>query len=148
MPSLLSRRRLLQRLLAGTGLAVVAGCGTILHPERKGQPAGPLDWKIVALDAIGLCLFFVPGVIAFAVDFNNGSIYLPTERPQTSARTRPAAQFLSVQVPSAGLSLAAIEQAVSEKTGREVRLIPGRFRTGRLKRLRDFWKVRDKIAAG
>ena len=29
------------------------------------------------LDAVGLLFFFVPGVIAFAVDFSNGTIYLP-----------------------------------------------------------------------
>jgi len=32
---------------------------------------------VVALDAIGLLFFFVPGVIAFAVDFVTGAIYLP-----------------------------------------------------------------------
>jgi len=55
----------------------LAACGTVMHPERKGQQAGRLDTSIVALDAIGLLFFFVPGIIAFAVDFNNGTIYLP-----------------------------------------------------------------------
>jgi len=52
-------------------------CGTIMYPERKGQRAGRLDPAIVVLDAIGLLFFIIPGVIAFAVDFNNGTIYLP-----------------------------------------------------------------------
>lgn len=55
----------------------LTACGTILYPERKGQRAGRLDPAIVVLDAIGLLFFIIPGVIAFAVDFNNGSIYLP-----------------------------------------------------------------------
>lgn len=55
----------------------LSGCGTILKPERKGQRSGQLDAGIVALNAIGLLFFLVPGVIAFAVDFNNGTIYLP-----------------------------------------------------------------------
>ncbi|WP_025564892.1 hypothetical protein [Psychromonas sp. SP041] len=55
----------------------LSGCGTILKPERKGQRSGQLDVGIVALNAIGLLFFLVPGVIAFAVDFNNGTIYLP-----------------------------------------------------------------------
>ena len=55
----------------------LSGCGTILKPERKGQSSGQLDVGIVALNAIGLLFFLVPGVIAFAVDFNNGTIYLP-----------------------------------------------------------------------
>lgn len=54
----------------------LSSCGVILHPERKGQRAGRLDPAIVVLDAVGLLLFFVPGVVAFAVDFATGTIYL------------------------------------------------------------------------
>jgi len=53
------------------------GCGTILYPERKGQLSGRIDPSIAVLDGLGLLLFLIPGVIAFAVDFNNGTIYLP-----------------------------------------------------------------------
>lgn len=73
----LSRRQ----LLAGTGLTLAAAslsaCGTIMYPERKGQIDGKLDSTVVILNGIGLLLFLVPGVIAFAVDFSNGTIYLP-----------------------------------------------------------------------
>lgn len=58
-------------------LLQLCACGTILHPERKGQAAGQIDIKIALFDAIGLLFFFIPGVIAFAVDFHNGTIYLP-----------------------------------------------------------------------
>ena len=51
-----------------------------MHPERKGQRPGKLDWTVVGLNAVGLLLFFVPGVIAFAVDFATGAIYLPHNR--------------------------------------------------------------------
>ncbi len=54
-----------------------AACGTILHPERRGQRGGRLDVGIVILDAVGLLFFIIPGVISFAVDFTNGTIYLP-----------------------------------------------------------------------
>src|SRR5687767_12449428 len=61
-------------------LGPTAGCGTILHTERCGQPhSRDLDWTIVALDGLGLLLFFVPGVVAFVVDFCTGAIYLPLE---------------------------------------------------------------------
>jgi hypothetical protein len=53
------------------------GCGTLLYPERRGQPAGKFDADIVILDAVGLLFFFVPGVVAFAVDLATGAIYLP-----------------------------------------------------------------------
>ena len=53
------------------------GCGTILYPERKGQKSGNIDVGVAILDGIGLLLFIIPGVIAFAVDFYDGTIYLP-----------------------------------------------------------------------
>ncbi|MGI9472914.1 MAG: hypothetical protein ACR2NZ_15345 [Rubripirellula sp.] len=54
------------------------GCGTILHHERIHEPhSRDIDWKIAALDGLGLALFFVPGVVAFVVDFYTGAIYLP-----------------------------------------------------------------------
>lgn len=69
--------RALGSLLGAMLVLQSVGCGTILHPERKGQQAGKIDVAVAALDAIGLLFFIVPGVIAFAVDFNNGTIYLP-----------------------------------------------------------------------
>ncbi|AEF54322.1 hypothetical protein Mar181_1275 [Marinomonas posidonica IVIA-Po-181] len=54
----------------------LAACGTILYPERRGQSHGAIDPGVVALNAVGLILFFVPGVVAFGVDFVTGSIYL------------------------------------------------------------------------
>ena len=72
-----SRRRLL--MLAGTtALAAPLGaCGTLLYPERRGQTGGRLDTAVVLLDGLGLLVFLVPGLIAFAVDFGSGAIYLP-----------------------------------------------------------------------
>ena len=56
----------------------LAGCGTILYPRRIGQrPTDRVDVAVVALDAVGLIFFLVPGVIAFAVDYNNRTLYLP-----------------------------------------------------------------------
>jgi len=53
------------------------GCGTLLYPERQGQSPGRIDTSVLILDGIGLLFFVVPGLIAFAVDFSNGTIYLP-----------------------------------------------------------------------
>ncbi|QRV23628.1 polyribonucleotide nucleotidyltransferase [Marinomonas foliarum] len=55
----------------------VTACGTLLYPERRGQTNGQIDIGVAALDAIGLLFFFVPGVVAFGVDFVTGAIYLP-----------------------------------------------------------------------
>ncbi len=66
--------------LAGTAVCGFPGCGTIFFSERNGRPhSNNIDWKIAALDGLGLILFFVPGVIAFVVDFSTGAIYLPGE---------------------------------------------------------------------
>lgn len=66
----------------GIGLTAIltiqlSGCGVLLHPERKGQRGGQVDPAIAVLDAAGLLLFVVPGLIAFGVDLYYGTIYLP-----------------------------------------------------------------------
>lgn len=58
----------------------LTGCGLILHPERKGHMGGEVDPTIAILDGIGLLLFLIPGIVAFAVDFSTGTIYLPYGR--------------------------------------------------------------------
>lgn len=57
--------------------ASLAGCGTLFYPERKGQLQGRIDPGVAIADGLGLLLFIVPGVIAYAVDFSNNTIYLP-----------------------------------------------------------------------
>src|SRR4030067_3820528 len=69
--------KVLKMLIGAARIAQSAGCGTIMYPERRGQKAGKIDVAVAALDAVGLLFFIIPGVIAFAVDFNNGTIYLP-----------------------------------------------------------------------
>ena len=65
---------------AASTACCVTGCGTLLHSERRNQPhSNQIDWGIVALDSLGLLLFFIPGIVAFAVDFSTGTIYLPFE---------------------------------------------------------------------
>ncbi|MBD3652896.1 hypothetical protein [Kangiella sp.] len=70
-------KKLISYLVIAVFLFNASGCGTILHPERKGQVDGRIDPSIAVLDGLGLLLFLIPGIIAFAVDFNNGTIYLP-----------------------------------------------------------------------
>ena len=113
----------------GASLALqLASCGTILHPERRGQPGGGrLDPAIVALDAVGLILFFIPGVIAFAVDFSNGTIYLPPEYSAVDAE-----RVRTVRLSPDELTPERLEQLVAEQTGRRIRLEPGAYRATRV----------------
>lgn len=70
-------RRVSRAGLVALLLVSLVGCGTILYPERSGQGRGRLDATVVLLDGAGCFLFLVPGLIAFAVDFATGAIYLP-----------------------------------------------------------------------
>lgn len=121
------------------------GCGTVLHPERRGQPAGPLDWKIVALDGIGLLLFFVPGVIAFAVDFSTGAIYLPAGG-YSEKRSSRQNSLVTRRIPKESLTVAQVEQIVTNHVGEPIRLRSGTFQTEPLDRIEGFWPAVDKLA--
>ena len=66
-------------LCAALGLQV-AGCGTLLYPERRGQAAGRIDTGVVVMDGLWCLLFIIPGVVAFIVDFGNNTIYEPGGR--------------------------------------------------------------------
>lgn len=88
------RRRQFFRYACGQTAMVVTvcsmtGCGTVFYPERQHRShSGQIDWKIAALNGLGLVLFFVPGVIAFAVDFYTGAIYLPSGHANSGQGTR------------------------------------------------------------
>lgn len=72
--------RLIGGALVVSLLAQLTACGSIFYPDRRGQiqGSGRMDPAIVVLDAVGLLFYIIPGVIAFAVDFATGAIYLPS----------------------------------------------------------------------
>lgn len=131
----------------------LTGCGTIMYPERKGQKSGRIDAGVAVLDGIGLLLFIIPGVIAFAVDFNNGTIYLPGTR--TSALNKN--DIKQVKFDPAHTSRADIERIIQEQTGTTVRFDQPDMRITKLKSSDDmvaqfvqvFSRMRDdRIALG
>lgn len=71
-----TRRRHLQALLGGCGVAALSGCATILHPERKGNYKGRIAVGSLILDLLWFIPGLIPGVIALVVDFSSGAIYL------------------------------------------------------------------------
>lgn len=144
MSLLIVRRRFLSVLLSGAA-TVLGGCGTILYPERRGQPHGRLDWGVVALDGLGLVLFFLPGVIAFAVDFATGAIYLPPE--QYGLGEHPGGKLDEVRIPRQELTRERIEQVASSRAPQPVRLVPGEYRSQELRSLDDFWSAQTALAA-
>jgi len=122
--------------LAASLALSLTSCGTLLYPERRGQPIGRLDLGVVALDGVGLLLFFVPGVVAFAVDFATGAIFLPSG----SALADPpgGTDLCQVRVDPAELTPRRLEAVVSERTGQAVSLRPGEYRAIRLQHLDEF----------
>jgi len=91
----MKRRHFMSVMLSHSGLGAAflaaTGCGTLMHPERRNQRhSNQIDWKVVALNGLGLLLFFIPGVIAFAVDFYTGAIYLPARHGHAANLESPA----------------------------------------------------------
>ncbi len=129
------RKRFLVKSLIILLVITTASCGTLMYPERRGQTAGRLDAGVVALDAVGLLLFFVPGVVAFAVDFATGTIYLPPERMVI------VPSYLSLQtieVNPAELTPQRLEAIVGERLGQQIHLEPGSYRAAHIGQIQDF----------
>ena len=110
------------------------GCGTLMYPERRGQRGGHLDVGVTVLDAIGLLFFIIPGVIAFAVDFSNGTIYLPEHRVLSSLNIK---DFKEVKFDPKHYSLASIEKIIKNETGCTVKLDQENIRISKLKSVND-----------
>ncbi len=113
----------------------LAGCGTLLYPERRGQVAGRVDVGIVILDAIGLLFFIIPGAIAFAIDFSNGCIYMPARplRPVVMSK----ADLKEIRFDPKHTTLAQLEKIIKDQTGYAVKLTRGDVRVTRLRSTRD-----------
>ena len=120
-------------LVCAVLIAQLVGCGTILYPERKGQKSGRIDMGVALLDGVGLLLFLIPGVIAFAVDFNNGTIYLPG----TSRSSLDLKNIKQVKFDPKHNSLAGIERIIKEQTGYAVKLGQSNMRIVKLKSTND-----------
>lgn len=106
-------RRALTGLVLGVSITALVGCGTVFHPERKGQMSGRIDPVVAIANGVGLLFFIIPGVIAYAVDFSNGTIYLPG--------THDSAGVDVLQMEE-GMDVATLERLLSEKTGKAVSL--------------------------
>ncbi len=75
----MKRQKWISLLLCFTLLFMLSACGTMLHPERIDQRGSDrLDPSIVILDGLLCFVFIIPGVVAFVIDFDNRTIYLPS----------------------------------------------------------------------
>ena len=110
------------------------GCGTLMYPERRGQRGGHLDVGVTVLDAVGLLFFIIPGVIAFCVDFSNGTIYLPERGLRVSMDLK---NYREIKFDPKHTSMASIEKIITNETGREVKLDQENIKITKLKSLNE-----------
>ena len=102
-------------------LLQTAGCGSLLYPERRGQRAGRIDPGVAILNGLGLLVFIIPGVIAFAVDFSTGAIYLPGGKSK-KARRLERGNVATIKMNPGALNLATLDEILLDYTGEEVKL--------------------------
>ncbi len=58
----------------------LAGCGSLLYPKRLNQePSNKIHAPTLIMDCLWLFVFIVPGVVALAVDFANGTVFYSEE---------------------------------------------------------------------
>ena len=114
-------RKAITSIMVALILFQATSCGFILYPERKGQTHGRIDPGVAILDAILLLPGIIPGVIAFAVDFVTGAIYLPGGRAdvlEIIKDKKPVEKELVLR----NVDLRALERIIAEKTGKKVHL--------------------------
>jgi hypothetical protein len=110
--------RLLSGAIAISLLIQLAACGTIFYPERRGQISGQIDPAVAIMDAIGLLFYIIPGLLAFAVDFITGAIYLPGGK---HAQVDP--QLLQKAVnPDGSIDKLRLKAIIEEQTGQQLPL--------------------------
>jgi len=114
------RPRALAAALALLAVVHLTGCGTLLYPERRGQTHGRIDPAVAILDGIGLLVWIIPGLVAFAVDFSTGAIYMPPD--ESVLDEAPPGEWTIVTVDPARLDAAVLERVVSDHLGRPVSL--------------------------
>jgi len=105
-------RRWLTGAIVGVSIVTVSGCGTLFHPERKGQLSGNVDPVVAIANGVGLLFFIVPGVIAYAVDFSNGTIYLPSA----------SSASVDIHHLDDAMDVASLEKLLSDKAGQPISL--------------------------
>lgn len=112
-----TRPRILGGLLAVALVTQLSACGTLFFPDRRGQLEGRIDPLVAGLDAIGILFYVIPGLIAFAIDFATGAIYLP------EGQYSVAPQTLEKAVGADGrIDLVRLKAVIEAETGRSLPL--------------------------
>jgi len=132
--------------ICGVLTVQLMGCGTLMYPERRGQRGGRLDVGVTVLDAIGLLFFIIPGVIAFCIDFSNGTIYLPERGVHLSSLDLKNIRV--VRFNPKYTSMASIERIIKDETGYEVKLNGENTKVAKLKSKDDMMEQFAQVSSG
>lgn len=113
------RKSIIKPMVAITFSALLifelAGCGTIIYPERRGQTGGKIDPAVVIMDGIGLLFWVIPGLVAFAVDFATGAIYT------SSGRYSVAPEALKPAIDENGrIDTVQLQEIIKQQTGQNI----------------------------
>lgn len=121
-------------LVCAVLIAQMAGCGTLMYPERRGQKSGRIDVGVAVLDGIGLLFFIIPGLIAYAIDFSEGTIYLPAG---STRRPLDIKDIKQVKFDPKHYNARTIEKIIKRETGHTVKLSRDNIEVYKLKSLDD-----------
>ncbi len=121
----LNRRviRIISVILFPVMVMQMASCGTLLYPERRHSdiqvdPKGRrIDPAVAALDAVCLVFFIIPGIVAFAVDFATGAIYLQKEKEQSNTTMWEQQEKVVVHMIPNEMAKATLERIISREAG-------------------------------
>ncbi len=106
-----------------TAISLLSSCGTVIYPGRVNRKKhGGLDPSIVILDGIGLFVFIIPGLIAFAVDFGSGALYFPAGKDHHDPERTIFDEWKKEASKTGKMDQRTIERFLSDKTGRSIRL--------------------------
>lgn len=113
------RKSIIKPMVATTFSALLifelAGCGTIIYPERRGQTSGKIDPAVVIMDGIGLLFWVIPGLVAFAIDFATGAIYT------SSGRYSVAPEALKPAIDENGrIDTVQLQEIIKQQTGQNI----------------------------
>ena len=120
-------------LVAVLSLQMIS-CGTLIYPERRGEKTGRLDVGVVVLDALGLLFGLIPGIIAFAVDFSTGAIYLPAT---PSARLNAGGKYRVVKFDPRHATKESLEALIRQETGQDFHFNDERIKYRKLKNINE-----------
>ncbi len=119
-----NKNKYLSIVMAVVLAVCISACGTIIYPERVGQPKGRIDPGVVIMDGLCLLIVVVPGLVAFIVDFATGAIYLPGGTfGQNDSKDVALAQIAVIGPQKKGEpNLDQIAAALSDHTGKPINL--------------------------